>query len=97
MSPLLSEAERREKAYQVMVEPCEGRGAAAVSGPRRRLRIAILLGTAEAERIGQLGQQSRLRTCVHRDPSRDPTRTDIFVRKVRFKQVGKIGPEFIVA
>jgi twinkle protein len=28
---------------------------------------------------------------VHRDPNRDPTRTDIFVRKVRFKQVGKIG------
>jgi twinkle protein len=28
---------------------------------------------------------------VHRDPNRDPTRTDIFLRKVRFKQVGKIG------
>ena len=28
---------------------------------------------------------------VHRDPDRDPTRTDIYVRKVRFKSVGKIG------
>jgi twinkle protein len=28
---------------------------------------------------------------VHRDPDRDPTRTDIFIRKVRFKSVGKIG------
>jgi twinkle protein len=28
---------------------------------------------------------------IHRDPNKDPTRTDIFVRKVRFKSVGKIG------
>jgi twinkle protein len=28
---------------------------------------------------------------VHRDPNRNPTRTDIFIRKVRFKSVGKIG------
>jgi twinkle protein len=28
---------------------------------------------------------------VHRDPQNDPTRTDIYVRKVRFKSVGKIG------
>jgi twinkle protein len=28
---------------------------------------------------------------VHRDPANDPTRTDIYVRKVRFKSVGKIG------
>ncbi len=28
---------------------------------------------------------------VHRDPLIDPTRTDIFIRKVRFKAVGKIG------
>ena len=28
---------------------------------------------------------------VHRDPDRDPTRTDIFIRKVRSKSVGKIG------
>jgi twinkle protein len=28
---------------------------------------------------------------VHRDPDRDRTRTDIFIRKVRFKSVGKIG------
>ena len=28
---------------------------------------------------------------VHRDPAKDPTRTDIYVRKVRFKSVGKIG------
>jgi twinkle protein len=28
---------------------------------------------------------------VHRDPDRDPTRTDVLVRKVRFKSVGKIG------
>ena len=27
---------------------------------------------------------------VHRDPAKDPTRTDIYVRKVRFKSVGKI-------
>ena len=29
---------------------------------------------------------------MHRDPNRDRTRTDIFVRKVRFKQVDKTGP-----
>jgi hypothetical protein len=28
---------------------------------------------------------------VHRDPGKDPTRTDIYIRKVRFKAVGKIG------
>jgi twinkle protein len=28
---------------------------------------------------------------VHRDPSQDATRTDLYVRKVRFKSVGKIG------
>jgi twinkle protein len=28
---------------------------------------------------------------VHRDPDNDPTQTDIYVRKVRFKSVGKIG------
>jgi twinkle protein len=28
---------------------------------------------------------------VHRDPEKDPNRTDILVRKVRFKSVGKIG------
>jgi twinkle protein len=28
---------------------------------------------------------------VHRDPSSDPTRTEIHIRKVRFKSVGKIG------
>jgi twinkle protein len=28
---------------------------------------------------------------VHRDPDKDPTRTEIQVRKVRFKAVGKIG------
>ncbi len=28
---------------------------------------------------------------VHRDPEKDPTRTDIYIRKTRFKSVGKIG------
>ena len=28
---------------------------------------------------------------IHRDPNKDPTRTDILIRKVRFKSVGKIG------
>jgi twinkle protein len=28
---------------------------------------------------------------VHRDPDKDPTRTEVQVRKVRFKEVGKIG------
>jgi twinkle protein len=28
---------------------------------------------------------------VHRDPTKDPTRTEIYLRKVRFKSVGKIG------
>jgi twinkle protein len=28
---------------------------------------------------------------IHRDPDKDPTRTDVLVRKVRFKAVGKIG------
>jgi twinkle protein len=28
---------------------------------------------------------------VHRDPNEDPTLAEIYVRKVRFKQVGKIG------
>jgi twinkle protein len=28
---------------------------------------------------------------IHRDPDKDPTRTDVLVRKVRFKSVGKIG------
>jgi twinkle protein len=28
---------------------------------------------------------------VHRDPAKDPTRTYIYIRKVRFKSVGKIG------
>jgi twinkle protein len=28
---------------------------------------------------------------VHRDPSKDATKTDIYLRKVRFKSVGKIG------
>jgi twinkle protein len=28
---------------------------------------------------------------IHRDPDKNPTRTDVLVRKVRFKSVGKIG------
>jgi twinkle protein len=28
---------------------------------------------------------------IHRDPDKDPTRTDVLLRKVRFKSVGKIG------
>ena len=28
---------------------------------------------------------------VHRDPNKDPLATEVYVRKVRFKQVGKIG------
>jgi twinkle protein len=28
---------------------------------------------------------------IHRDPDKDPTRTDVLVRKVRFKSVGKVG------
>jgi hypothetical protein len=28
---------------------------------------------------------------VHRNPEEDPTRADIYVRKVRFKSVGRIG------
>jgi twinkle protein len=28
---------------------------------------------------------------IHRDPDKDPTRTDVLIRKVRFKSVGKIG------
>ncbi len=32
---------------------------------------------------------------VHRDPEKDPTRTDIYIRKVRFKSVGKREPKVI--
>jgi hypothetical protein len=28
---------------------------------------------------------------IHRNPDEDPTRTDLYIRKVRFKSVGKIG------
>jgi twinkle protein len=28
---------------------------------------------------------------VHRDPTKNPLQTDLYVRKVRFKSVGKIG------
>jgi twinkle protein len=35
--------------------------------------------------------KANLGVVVHRDPEKDPTRTDIYIRKVRFKSVGKIG------
>ena len=28
---------------------------------------------------------------IHRDPNKDPTKTEVYIRKVRFKSVGKIG------
>lgn len=33
---------------------------------------------------------------IHRDPKNDPTRTDVYLRKVRFKSVGKIGSASLI-
>jgi hypothetical protein len=37
------------------------------------------------------GYKVDLGIVIHRDPNSDPTRTEVYVRKVRFKSVGKIG------
>jgi twinkle protein len=37
------------------------------------------------------GNKCDVGVVIHRDPNNDPTRTDVFVRKVRFKQTGRIG------
>ena len=62
-SPLRSEVEGRDMAHQVMVEPSEGAKLLLSLVRADGSRASLLLGTTEAERIGQLGQQSRLRTC----------------------------------
>jgi len=91
MSPPRSEAERREKAYQVMVEP--GEGAELLLSLVRADASAFRSCSAPPRRSGSANRANKadIGLVVHRDPNRDPTRTDIFVRKVRFKQVGKIG------
>ena len=35
--------------------------------------------------------QADIGLAVHREPDKDPTRADIYIRKVRFKSVGEIG------
>jgi hypothetical protein len=51
----------------------------------RDLRVCDVSGSANRVNKADLG------LIIHRDPDRDSTRTDVLVRKVRFKSVGKIG------
>jgi hypothetical protein len=78
-------------AHQVMVEPSEG----------AELLLSLVRADASAFRScstpprrsasANWANKADIGLVVHRDANRDPTRTDIFVPKVRFKQVGKIG------
>ena len=51
------------------------------------------VGAAEGDpkALAAAGWAGDLGVVVHRHPAKDPTRTDIYIRKVRFKSVGKIG------
>jgi hypothetical protein len=51
----------------------------------RDLRVCDVSGSANRVNKADLG------LIIHRDPDRDSTRTDVQIRKVRFKEVGKIG------
>jgi hypothetical protein len=92
MSPLRSEVEGREMAHQVMVEP--SKGAELLLALVRADASAIRSSSAPPRRSGSANWANKadIGLVVHRDPNRDPTRTDIFVRKVRFKQVARSGP-----
>jgi hypothetical protein len=48
-------------------------------------------GRKSETKPARLAGKADLGMVVHRDPAKDQTRTDIYVRKVRFKSVGKIG------
>jgi hypothetical protein len=91
MSPSRSEVEGREMAHQVMVEP--SKGAELLLSLVRADASAIRSCSAPSRRSGSANWANKadIGLVVHRDPNSDPTRTDIFVRKVRFKQVGEIG------
>jgi hypothetical protein len=46
---------------------------------------------AEERQFSNWVNKADLGIVIHRDPEKDPTRTDVSVRKVRFKSAGKIG------
>lgn len=48
-------------------------------------------GAVRHQRLGQLGNKADLGVVVHRDPIKDPLATEMYVRKVRFEQVGNFG------
>ena len=79
-------------AHQVMVEPSEG--AELLLSLVRADASAFRSRSASPRRSGSASwaDKADIGLVVHRDPNRDPTRTDIFVRKVRFKQVARSGP-----
>ena len=74
-----------------MVEP--GEGAELLLSLVRAMAPALRPCSAPPRQSGSANRANKadIGLLAHRDPNRDPTRTDIFVRKVRFKQVGKIG------
>jgi len=82
---------RSERADQVVVEAGEG----------TELLLSLVRADASAfrscsaaprrSRSANWANKADIGLVVYRDPNRAPTRTDIFARKVRFKQVGKIG------
>ena len=74
-----------------MVEP--GEGAELLLSLVRAMAPALRPCSAPPRQSGSANWANKadIGLVVHRDPNRDPTGTDIFVRKVRFKQVGKIG------
>ena len=74
-----------------MVEPSEG--AELLLSLVRADACAFRSCSAPPRRSGSAtwANKADIGLVVHRDPNRDPTRTDIFVRKVQFKHVGKIG------
>jgi hypothetical protein len=75
MSPSRSEAERREKAHQVMVEP--GEGAELLLYLVRADASAFRSCSAPPRRSGSANWANKadIRLVVHRDPNRDPTPT----------------------
>jgi twinkle protein len=86
VSQLLGKVKRFAQAHEVHVW--------FVAHPAKMLRDG---GTIPAPTLYDISgsanwaNKADLGVVVHRDPNKDPLATEIYVRKVRFKQVGKIG------
>jgi hypothetical protein len=65
------------------------RRASGKDAPRERL--AADPNALRHIRFANWANKADLGVVVHRDPNQDPTKTEIHVRKVRFKSVGKVG------